>query len=443
MGRSSHFLRGIVGATAVCLAAVLASPLMAATVASAAPAAGPHFTFRTFNVPKAVYTDILGINNMGVMVGQYMDASHVAHGFITTGDHIVTVDVPGAYATGVQSVNDKGTAVGWWQQSLGHGNYLSHGFVRSPAGVITTIDDSSAGPKGYTEGVYGINDDGVLVGSFVDSKGVEHGFIDQHGRFTTVDNPKYAPSSHSGTELWAINDLGVIDGLGYSYPTAVKGFTVSRPASSTQYSYFTGVGDKGSYKSDGGTWPSGMNDWGAVVGHSNGWEGYGVFVGWEWFHGKMITISDPAASTKPGSDFAPGCGCFAGTAPGGINDAGTVVGIYWDSNYHPHGFIATPTFTSTTALKLSAAKVTYGDEQSETLSVGVSPQNSGVTPTGKVTVKEDRTTLCTIVLSSGKGSCTLSAKMLNVGTYHLVATYEGSKNVRPSTSAKETLTVLK
>jgi hypothetical protein len=48
-----------------------------------------------------------------------------------------------------------------------------------------------------------------------------------------------------------------------------------------------------------------------------------------------------------------------------------------------------------------------------------------------------------IKLSSGKGSCTLSAKRLKAGTYRLVATYSGNKNFKGSTSAKETLTVAK
>jgi hypothetical protein len=350
MGRTSHLRRGMIGAAGVCLAAVFAAPVMVATAASAAPAAGPHFTFRTFDVPGAVYTDILGINNRGVMVGQYGDADGVYHGFVTDGGHIVTVDAPGSVTTGLQSVNDEGTAVGWWVQSLGGGNYLSHGFIRSPSGVITTIDDPAAGPNGYTEGVLGINDEGVLVGSFVDSNGVEHGFIDQHGRFTTVDNPRYpgtscsgTVSSCSGTELWGINNRGVIDGDGYSWPAVVQGLIFSPRAPGTRYSYFTGPGDAGGYDSNGGTWAQGINDWGAVVGHSDGWANYGVFVGWERIDGKMITISDPLAtnSIPPGTGY-PDSFVFGGTAPGGVNDSGTVTGIYWDSNNVPHGFIATP-----------------------------------------------------------------------------------------------------
>jgi hypothetical protein len=48
-----------------------------------------------------------------------------------------------------------------------------------------------------------------------------------------------------------------------------------------------------------------------------------------------------------------------------------------------------------------------------------------------------------ITLKSGKGSCTFPAKKLPAGAYSLVATYGGSANFKGSTSAKETLTVVK
>jgi hypothetical protein len=97
--------------------------------------------------------------------------------------------------------------------------------------------------------------------------------------------------------------------------------------------------------------------------------------------------------------------------------------------------------TTKTALKLSATDVTYGHEQIERLSVTVSSQHSGSTPTGMVAIKASATTLCVIKLKSAKGSCSLSAQRLKTGTYHLVATYDGSVNFKGSTSTKETLTV--
>jgi hypothetical protein len=99
--------------------------------------------------------------------------------------------------------------------------------------------------------------------------------------------------------------------------------------------------------------------------------------------------------------------------------------------------------TSKTTLKLSSSKVTYGHEQTEHLSVMVSPEFAGSTPTGRVTIEGSGTTLCVITLSSGKGSCTLSVKRVDAGTYQFVATYGRSTNFEGSTSAKETLTVAK
>jgi hypothetical protein len=103
------------------------------------------------------------------------------------------------------------------------------------------------------------------------------------------------------------------------------------------------------------------------------------------------------------------------------------------------GFTVVKAATKTT-LKLSAAKVTYRHEQAERLSVTVSSKYAG-TPAGRVTIKAGRTTLCVITLKSGKGTCTLAAKRLPAGTYHLTAAYLGGSNDATSVSAKAKLTV--
>jgi ribosomal protein L27 len=98
--------------------------------------------------------------------------------------------------------------------------------------------------------------------------------------------------------------------------------------------------------------------------------------------------------------------------------------------------------TSTTTLTLSTAKVTFGHEQTERLSVKVSPRWAG-TPGGVVTIKHGTTVLCKITLSSGKGSCTLSAKALAVGAdRRLFATYAGNGNFTGSSSAAKDLAVV-
>jgi hypothetical protein len=144
-----------------------------------------------------------------------------------------------------------------------------------------------------------------------------------------------------------------------------------------------------------------------------------------------------------------------GTATGSCSITARAAGSYLltaaypgDDNFDPSSTLASTPLTvvqpsSTTVLELSAAKVTYDHEDTERLSVTVSPEFGGLSPTGTVRVKRATATLCAMNLSSGKGSCTLSARSLKAGTHRLVATYDGSMTSRSSASPKMTLEVAK
>jgi hypothetical protein len=116
-------------------------------------------------------------------------------------------------------------------------------------------------------------------------------------------------------------------------------------------------------------------------------------------------------------------------------------GIYADSASDPQALTVAKVHTSTT-LALSAAKVAFGHEQAERLSVQVTAA-TGASPTGQVAIKAGTSGICTITLANGKGSCTLTASKLAVGTHQLTATYNGDGTHTRSTSPKKTLTVTK
>jgi hypothetical protein len=98
--------------------------------------------------------------------------------------------------------------------------------------------------------------------------------------------------------------------------------------------------------------------------------------------------------------------------------------------------------SSTTALNLSSDWITYGDEGAEVLSVSVSPEFAGPTPAGAVMVSDSGSPLCAITLSGAKGSCTLSATQLDVGSYYgITASYAGSTDFAGSSSTTESLTI--
>jgi hypothetical protein len=94
-----------------------------------------------------------------------------------------------------------------------------------------------------------------------------------------------------------------------------------------------------------------------------------------------------------------------------------------------------------TTFKLSAGRLTDGHERSETFSVTVTAQFQGTIPTGKVQIRRGSTTLCTITLSKGAGSCRPAPSKLRAGSYRPFAYYAGSTDFSSAYSSRRTLTV--
>jgi large repetitive protein len=95
---------------------------------------------------------------------------------------------------------------------------------------------------------------------------------------------------------------------------------------------------------------------------------------------------------------------------------------------------------TTTTVSLSAAKVSYGAEQRERISVAARPAH-GATPTGHVTVKAGSAVICVITLRSAKGTCSPGRARLAAGRHAITAVYGGSGDVASSVSAARTLSV--
>jgi uncharacterized membrane protein len=149
----------------------------------------PDGTLTTFNAPGAGTGSYqgtgcpgcaLGLNQLGAIAGIYSDANSVNHGFLRSPDGtFTTFDAPGAgtgsyEGTGCPSdcptsLNDLGAITGVYIDA----NFVYHGYLRSPAGNIVTVD-----PVGtiFTFCV-GINDLGTIAGSYADANGVYHGFL--------------------------------------------------------------------------------------------------------------------------------------------------------------------------------------------------------------------------------------------------------------------------
>jgi hypothetical protein len=82
-----------------------------------------------------------------------------------------------------------------------------------------------------------------------------------------------------------------------------------------------------------GTFPGGINNFGAITGsYVDTNDVYRGFI--RNRDGKFVTFQVPGADTTPGS--------FNGTLPNAINDLGVVTGAYYDSNGFGHGFLRSP-----------------------------------------------------------------------------------------------------
>ena len=155
--------------------------LMLVTMGAGTDVPKLSFKFHTVNVPGATQTYPSGINNAGVMVGNYQDSAGALHGYILKGGKITTLDVPHGSNTSVSHITRKGSikVVGSYKNSAGR----SLGFLYQNGKYMDI-----PGPKGATaSGANGISDQGEIVGYYTDPSNLTHGFLLRRGHYTSID----------------------------------------------------------------------------------------------------------------------------------------------------------------------------------------------------------------------------------------------------------------
>ena len=122
---------------------------------------------------------VSGINARGDVVGR-TDFTSGADGFLRTAKGQVTIiDFPGALVTNANGINAQGQIVGNYQ--LNCCGFNAHGFIYDN-GQFTTVDV----PGARDTFPLSINVHGVIAGVIRDTTGHNHGFLDDHGIFTTI-----------------------------------------------------------------------------------------------------------------------------------------------------------------------------------------------------------------------------------------------------------------
>jgi predicted membrane protein len=285
-----------------------------------------------------------GIDSRGAIVGWYLDAGNVNHGFVRDPDGtITTIDVPGAgtgdnQGTVAEAMNASGAITGMYFDA----NCLYHGFLRDPDGGITTFDVPGAATVGgiCTTGTVwlvmqgtaagNINAAGTITGIYTDPSGVGHVFLrDPDGTFTTFDAPGAGTGAVQGTwssTFYGLNPAGAISGWYLDSGNAVHGFL--RTAKGKVTTFDVPGGGTGAIQ---GTVPLSLNPEREVTGFYL--DGSSVFHGFlRSPRGKLTTFDVPGSGT----------GFFQGPLPYSNNPAGAITGTYTDTNNVNHGFLRAP-----------------------------------------------------------------------------------------------------
>src|SRR6266498_1119778 len=129
-------------------------------------------TLTSFSVPDAASTFAYEINNSKhLTVGYFIDGSVILHGYFRDANRALhfPIDPPGSVGTVLFGLNDRHWVVGRYADASG----VTHGLFFLPPNNFFTFDYSGST---FTS-LNGINDQGNICGRFVDATGIEIGFI--------------------------------------------------------------------------------------------------------------------------------------------------------------------------------------------------------------------------------------------------------------------------
>jgi len=154
----------------------------------------------------AVQTFGSAVNDTGSIVGYYLDAGSVAHGFLLKGKTYKTLDVPGSTATFATGINKTGQIVMYFVSSSGSVesalyNGKTYKTIDVPGAASTyALDNNTAGDVCF---------------EWLDSSNVIHGALRHAGKYYKFDFPKSTATYGGG-----LNDKSNIIG---GYQTSAGG----------------------------------------------------------------------------------------------------------------------------------------------------------------------------------------------------------------------------
>ena len=165
--------------------------------------------FTKIDYPGASSTIAFGINNTGDITGQYVTASGVVRGFILSNGAFHTVYVNGGPNIGVHGAQDNGrvligdVVLTSDQSTRGYRKLSNDVLLLEPPGTIFPCSHARAvNERGDIAGAFGI------VNSAAECHAPTHGFVFRDGVYDVID----PPGSHD-TFVFGMNDDGIVVGV--------------------------------------------------------------------------------------------------------------------------------------------------------------------------------------------------------------------------------------
>lgn len=176
----------------------------------------------TIDMPGAQATQVYGINDRGQFIGLYDDAAGVTHAYANFGNGFENIDLPGGQITVPLSINDSGQIAGEFVVTPDTAGY---GFIRQADGRVSLHSAPDAPPE---QTLYiSINNRRQVLGTWFDADANPHNFVRRHGRYVPFELPADQGSVYTVAET--INDQGDIVGYFFDSNFVAHGFLADRP----------------------------------------------------------------------------------------------------------------------------------------------------------------------------------------------------------------------
>jgi hypothetical protein len=299
------------------------------------PAVSNQVSYLSFEVPGALGTYPMSINNSMAVTGYYNVSPTVTRGFLRDADGtITTFDVLGGLWTEPESINIAGDVTGFYENVSG----FPLGFVRYADGRVVTFEPTSS--RTQTQPV-SINAYDEIAGDYpFPNPASTDGFTASRGGvFTTIG---FALGGLYQTVVTGINDSGTVTGY-FAVDSNISSFLRHPDGVSTESDVPVDVGDDGRLE----TIAESVNAEGVVA-------------------GRYYACLQPCTSPTAGGFVRSPQGIFTLFSPAGkivglpveldepfgvsitgphqlsINQAGTITGSYLDAGGAQHAFVRNP-----------------------------------------------------------------------------------------------------